>query len=125
MSDRKQEKIGWIAGWFGGFIWVVILSIVLLVQGHAIGAGAGLLIAAIACMTVVFVSPWRYPRTPYRLLMAPIYLLIFISVGWGAWSWGGWQQFGITNGWSALILLPALMPLWLIGDRRWQDGDQD
>ncbi len=29
MSDRRQEKIGWIGGWFGGFIWVLILSVVL------------------------------------------------------------------------------------------------
>lgn len=31
--SRKGEKIGWIDGWIGGFIWLCILSIVWLVQG--------------------------------------------------------------------------------------------
>ena len=79
MSERRQEKIGWIVGWLGGFIWVVILSIVLLVKGHAIEAGAGLLVASLACITIVLLSPWRHPRTRYRLLMAPIYLFLFVA----------------------------------------------
>ncbi len=125
VSERKQEKIGWIAGWLGGFIWVVILSIVLLVKGYAIEAGAGVLVASVACITIVLLSPWRHPQTRYRLLMVPIYLLFFVAVGWGAWSWGGWQQMGISSWWSALILLPILIPFWTVGNRRWDDGGQD
>ena len=36
MADRRQEKIGWLGGWAGGFIWVVILAVMLLVQGKAL-----------------------------------------------------------------------------------------
>jgi hypothetical protein len=79
VSERRQEKIGWIVGWLGGFIWVVILSIVLLVKGHAIEAGAGILVASLACITIVLLSPWRHPRARYRLLMAPIYLFLFVA----------------------------------------------
>jgi len=28
MIERKGEKIGWIGGWFGGFIWLALLSII-------------------------------------------------------------------------------------------------
>ncbi len=88
-------------------------------------AGAGFIVASLACITIVLVSPWRHPQTRYRLLMAPIYLFFFVAVGWGAWSWGGWQQMGITSWWSALIVLPMLIPFWTVGNRRWDDGGQD
>ena len=92
MSERKQEKIGWVAGWLGGFIWVVILSIILLVDGQSIEAGTGFFVAGLASVAIVFLSPWRHPRTRYRLLMAPVYLCFLAAIGWGAWAWGGWGQ---------------------------------
>jgi len=125
MSERKQEKIGWIGGWIGGFIWVVILSIMLLIKGQTIEAVTGFLVACLACITIVLISPWRHPHTRYRLLMTPIYLFLLVAVGWGAWAWGGWRQLGVTSWWSALILLPVLLPFWTVGNRRWEDGEQD
>jgi hypothetical protein len=125
MSERKQEKIGWVGGWLGGFIWVVILSVVLLFQGHNLEAGIGLLIAGISSAAILLFAPWRHPQTPYRRLMLPIYLLIMAAVGWAVWSWGGWREMGVTSWWSALILLPVLLPFWTVGNRRWEDVDQD
>jgi hypothetical protein len=43
------------------------------------------------------------------------------KIGWI----GGWQQMGITSWWSTLIVLPILIPFWTVGNRRWDDGDQD
>lgn len=30
---------------------------------------------------------------------------------------------GINGWWSLLLLMPILMPLWIVGDRRWEDGE--
>lgn len=125
MSERKQEKVGWIGGWSGGFVWVVILSVVLLVQERTLEAVTGLLIAGLSFLAILLLVPWRHPQTPYRLLMLPIYLLFMVAIAWGVWSWGGWQEMGVTSWWSALILLPALLPFWTVGNRRWVDVDQD
>lgn len=125
MSERKQEKIGWIGGWLGGFSWVLIVSIILLTKGQASEAGIGFLLTGLACAVIVLTSPWRHPRTRFRKLMTPIYLLLFVAIGWGAWSWGAWQPVGIGSWWSALILLPALAPLWTVGNRRWADGEDN
>jgi len=122
MTERRQEKIGWIGGWSGGFVWVVILSIVLLIRGQSSGAMLGFAIAGVAAVTILLAAPWRHPRVPYRLLMAPIYVLFFVAVGWGVWCWGGPRNLGFANWWSLLMLLPALAPVWLAGNRRWQDG---
>ena len=123
MSSRKQEQIGWVCGWLGGFVWVFIQSIVFLVQGRVIQAGIGLLVFCAALAAILLLSPWRHPQTRYRTLMVPIYLLVFAAVAWGAWSLGGLRQIGIHSWWSTLTLLPALLPLWITGGRRWRDGD--
>ena len=102
-------------------MWVFILAIVFLVQGKSTQAAIGLLITAAAVTTILYFAPWRHPRVAYRLLMLPIYALVLASVGWGIWAAGGLQQLGFTSGWSALILLPALIPLWTAGDRKWDN----
>lgn len=57
MSERKQEKIGWIGGWTGGFVWVVVLSIILLADEQTFKAGTGFLIAGFGCMTIFSSRP--------------------------------------------------------------------
>jgi hypothetical protein len=121
MSERIQEKMGWIGGWSGGFIWVVILSAILLFKGQFVDALAGFIIAGVAGLAIYFTAPWRHPGTPYRTLMAPIYLLLFVAVGWGMVTFGGPENFGFTSWWSLAILFPALLPLWTVGIRRWDD----
>ncbi len=79
MNDRKQQKFGWIGGWLGGFIWVLILSIIFLVQGKGVQAWIGLAITFSAVIVIVYSSPWKHPRTMYRLLMMPIYVLFFAA----------------------------------------------
>jgi len=122
MSDRKQQKLGWIIGWSGGFIWVVILSIVLIARGQLLGAGTGFLLACAAFSTIVLTSPWRNPRTTYRILMAPIYLVLLIALIWAMWAWGGPQEMGFSSWWSLSVLIPVLIPFWTVGNRRWDDG---
>ena len=123
MRERNQEKLGWVGGWLGGFIWVLILSMVFFFQGKMLQAGMGLLITCVACAAILGCSPWRYPLTTYRLLMVPIYILFFVAVGWGVWSLGDPRQMGINSWWSVFLLLPILLPLWIVGDRRWEKHD--
>lgn len=123
MNKRKGERIGWVGGWLGGFVWVLILSAELVVRGETLPAIIGLLICAAGSSAIVFLAPWRHPRTSYRLLLIPIYVLFFCSVGWGVWALGGPRQMGINGWWSLLLLMPILMPLWIVGDRRWEDGE--
>ena len=123
MTERKHEKMGWILGWLGGFIWVLILSVVFFVQGKILEATLGLAITIGACVTIIFFSPWRHVRTTYRRLMAPIYVLFFTALAWGVWTLGDQRQLGINGAWSVLLFLPIMMPLWSVGSRRWEDSD--
>ena len=121
MSERMQEKMGWIGGWSGGFIWVVILAALLVHRGQLVDALTGFIIGGVAGLVIFFTAPWRHPGTPYRILMTPIYLLLLVAVGWGIVTFGGPELFGFTSWWSLLILFPALLPLWTVGNRRWDD----
>jgi hypothetical protein len=122
MRERRQEKIGWVGGWLGGFVWVSFLSVTLLVRGQLLPAVIGLLLFAMACAAIWFFAPWRHPRTTYRRLLVPLYVLLILAVGWGIWSFGGPRQIGISW-WSLLLLMPIMMPLWTGGHRRWHDTD--
>ncbi len=124
MNDRKQQKWGWAGGWLGGFIWVYILAVVFLLQGKLAQGAIGLIIAVVATVAIFWFSPWRHPRVSYRLLMLPIYGLFVIAFGWCIWAADGIQALGFTSWWSALILLPALIPFWTVGKRRW-DNDEN
>ncbi len=105
-------------------MWVVILAIVAWVQGKTLHAAVGLAIAAAAVASIVALAPWRYPHASYRLLMIPIYVLFVGAVAWGIWALGSARQMGITGWWSAFLLLPLTLPLWVVGPKRWQDGEQ-
>jgi len=122
MAERRHERAGWILAWLGGFIWVLILSAVCFAQGKGLQAALGLVITCGAGAAIVSFSPWRHPRTTYRRLMAPIYVLFVAAVAWGAWTLGDLRQMGINGPWSGLLLLPIMIPLWSVGGRRWEDG---
>jgi hypothetical protein len=123
MGERKQEKLGWLGGWHGAFIWVLIVAIILLTRGQLLAGLAGLALLAVASAYIVYGAPWRHPARTYRQLLIPIYALIVVAVAWGIWAFDDPKYLGLNSYWSFLLILPVAMPLWLTGDRRWQDGE--
>ena len=123
MAKRTGEKIGWIGGWGGGFLWVLILSIVWLVKGKGWEAFAGIILVLAAAALILALAPWRHPSVPYWKLMVPLYLLFFLSAGWAFRSFGEGEQSGFS-GWSLVPLVILLLPFWNTGRRRWKDGER-
>jgi len=123
MSTRKQEKLGWTVGWLGGFVWVLILSVIFLVQGRMPRAVIGLVIGGASIATIFLASPWRHPDTTYRRLMIPIYIGFFVAVAWAVWASDDPRTLGIRSWWALFLLLPLLTPVWAAGRRRWNDGE--
>lgn len=118
MNDRRGEKIGWTAGWLGGFIWVLALAVVMVLQKkHAQGL-LGLALAGAAAVAVVRITPWRFPKAPYWKLMLAPYGLFCLSVVWGVWAFGGLRGAGLTW-WNLLWLAPLLLPIVGSGRRTW------
>jgi len=85
MEKRSGEKIGWI----GGFIWIVALSIIFVIQGKHAESASGFVLVIAALVSVILTAPWKHPNTAYWKLMIPIYLVCFLSIGWAIWSFGG------------------------------------
>ncbi len=120
VKDRTGEKIGWIGGWLGGFIWVLLLSVFLLIQGRQVEGIFGLVLECIAIVVILWTVPWKHPRTVYWKLLIPIYVTLFVSVMWAFWVLGGAEGLGL-NWWNVLWIFPLLIPLGTIGKRRWDD----
>jgi len=124
MGTRKGEKIGWIAGWCGGFLWVAILSVIFLAQGKGWEGFCGLILCLTAGLSIYYFLPWRNPDRPYwRLFILP-YGLFFLSIVWVVWAFGGVKETGF-NGWNLLWLIPAFLPFGTMGRRKWNDSQPD
>ena len=121
MDNRKGEKIGWIGGWLGSFIWVLILAAVFIVQGKTIQGYYGIALFLIAAFLMMAVSPWRNPGTSYWQLLVPFYLLFTAAVVWLIRSLGE-QALAWFRWWNILPLLPILIPLFILGKKKWKDG---
>jgi len=121
-TNRRGEKIGWTAGWIGGFIWVAILSFVFCYQKKYEEALLGIFLTAAAVVAIFSFAPWRYPLTPYWKLMLAPYGMFFISIGWVIWSYGSLESLDF-NWWNLLWIIPALSPFGILSNRKWAETD--
>lgn len=122
MVNRLGEKAGWIGGWSGGFLWVLLLSVMWLIQGRFIEGVAGLLLVALAVLLIIATAPWKHPTVPYWKLMSPIYIFVIISCAWAIWAFGSKKDLGelvLSTWWFVLLLFP----LGIVGRRRWGDTE--
>lgn len=118
MKKRSGEKLGWIAGWSGTFIWVLILAGLFLYRHEFRQGVAGVALTTAAVASVLYCVPWRHPSTPYWKLMLAPYGLFFIAIAWAVWSFGGIESLGF-NWLNLLWLVPALSPFGFLGNNRW------
>ncbi|HOU54575.1 MAG TPA: hypothetical protein PLQ97_11660 [Myxococcota bacterium] len=125
MDRRNGEKVGWLGGWAGAFLWVLILAVLFLVQGRIAGGLSGIALAGAGMGAAFLARPWRHGTTPYRwLLLAPMGLLV-LAIPWAWWSSADRVQGGDGSmPWTLLPLVVVIgMPLWTVGRRRWKDGE--
>jgi len=121
--NRNGEKLGWIGGWLGGFIWLGLLSIVWIFQNKISNGMIGIMVFIVAITTVVTAAPWKYPNTKYWKLMLPIYLLFFISISLCIYFYGGLDSNGLK--WASFFwVIPCLIPFVAIGNRTWNSNAQ-
>ncbi len=122
MRPRSGEKLGWLAGFAGGFLWIPALAVLFLTRGDMAAGLAGFALAAAGYGAVVFLRPWRFPDTRYwRLFILP-YIALFAAVPWAIWGFGP-ETAGALEWWLLLPLLALLSPFVTIGWRRWRDGE--
>jgi len=120
VMNRKGEKIGWIGGWLGGFIWLALLSVVWILQNQISNGIIGIVVFTVAIMAIIATAPWKHPNTKYWKLMLPIYFLFFISIALCIYLYGGLEGIGLK--WTALFwVIPCLIPFITTGSRTW-DG---
>ena len=119
--NRKGEKIGWIGGWHGGFIWLGVLSVVWLFQNRINDGIIGIAIFIVASIAIITTAPWKHPNTKYWKLMLPVYLLFFVSITFCIYSYGGLEITGLK--WTSFFwVIPCLIPFGTTGNRTWNSS---
>lgn len=124
MDRRQGEKIGWVVGWYGGFLWVALLAILFLGQGKRMEGLTGLTLVVFAGLAIHVFAPWRHPKTLYWRLMIPPFVVLFGTVVWGVWAYGGLEANGL-DGWSFFLFLPLLLPFGSVGKKRWHEEEKE
>lgn len=119
-DSRRGERLGWLLGWTGAFLWLAVLCGAKLAQRDFPTAGVAGLLFLVAFGATVLLAPWRHAEQPYWKLMLPIYLLFVLSVGW---LFSLMPEPPISL-WSAILLLPLVfLPFATIGRRTWLSKD--
>ena len=62
MNARSGERLGWTGGWFGGFLWVLIIAIVRIGQGDISGGLVGIGLFLAAAILIWLLAPWKFPK---------------------------------------------------------------
>ena len=122
MKDRKGEKIGWVGGWTGGFIWVILLSVIWLFQGKLLLGLSGLGLFLATLYLIIAFKPWKYPETRYWKLMLPIYAIFLFALSLFVLISGGFGKIGL-KWWQMFWLIPVFIPFITAGKRCWKDGN--
>lgn len=123
MKERKGEKLGWLLGWTGGFLWLGGFSVWMIASGRVAAGLSGAALFALSLACIGKLGPWRFPLTPYWKLMLPIYALLFCSVGL-AFSWFLPAMKAPFSYFQLFWLLPCLSPLFTLGKRTWNQGGE-
>lgn len=121
-ESRKGEKIGWLGGWLGGTIWIMVLPVLLYSRGELLSAVIALVLFCIAMILVPVMAPWRHPQTPYYLLLLPLYAVYLGTLILAIVSLDLFREEHIRP-WYFLWILPCFSPLFIMGHRRWTDGE--
>lgn len=117
-DSRRGERLGWLLGWMGTFLFLPVLAVVVWLQGQHWIAVASVPLWALAELLVFRLAPWRYPSTRYWRLMLPLYVVLLASVVLVMVGFGGLEGSGL-RWWNMLWVLPMLTPLFILGGRRW------
>lgn len=86
MALRRGEKLGWLGGWAGSFLWVPPIAVAFLLRGQRLAGSVGLLLAALGYGAAMAFSPWRHPATRYWQLMLAPYAALIATVPWAIWG---------------------------------------
>jgi hypothetical protein len=122
MKSRIGEKLGWIGGWLGSFLWLLIVTIEWLVQGRSGHAAIGAIVLALGIILIFVLAPWRWPQTEYWKLLSPMIAVFLAAAGSCMWLEGGLAAVGLSP-WNLLWLGLLVLPFATAGRRRWSDGD--
>jgi hypothetical protein len=116
------RKIGWVVGWLGGFGWFGLLSAYWLFQNRLYAGMIELVLFIIAILVIKMTAPWKHTNTKYWKLMLPLYFLFFSSYILSVYLSDGIEYLGLN--WTTISpVIPALIPLFIIGNRTWDSNN--
>lgn len=119
-DGESGPKIGWIGGFLGGSLWLLLLSLVRLAQKDLVGGLLGLLMYLVCLGCLFALRPWKYPHTRlwklYTATMAPL------LVAAGLFCWREVPLEISLNGLAQVVSLVFLLflPVLLHGHKTWE-----
>jgi hypothetical protein len=122
MDPQSGSRYGWLLGGLGSLLWLAILGAVRLYHGDALGAAGGFGFFGVGVAYVLLAAPWRLPRTPFWRLYLGFLVILLGGAAFMVWHCLPPEEARPLLGVAVLpIVFPLLLPLFIIGRRRWVD----
>ena len=118
-SSDTGPKIGWIGGFLGASLWLVILAVVHLVNGDLRGGLLGLLLYLVCLVCLFSLRPWKYRHTRLWKLYTATLAPLLVAAGWFFW-----REYALDFSFSSILSAAALisilfLPVILHGHKTW------
>jgi hypothetical protein len=122
MDGRRGERVGWTCGCLGSSLWMIPTSIILLWSGRIASGLCGLGFFALSVAACVYLAPWRHPRVRFWKLFLPVCVIMMLAAIFLLGVEGSPRD-RRALGQLAPVLLFMMIPLTVVGRRRWDDGN--
>jgi hypothetical protein len=112
-------KIGWLGGFLGASLWLVILAAVHLVNRDLWGGLLGLFFYLVCLGCIFSLRPWKYPQTPLWKLYTATLAPLLVAAGWFYW-----REYPLNLSFSGILRAVSLLtvlflPVILHGRKTW------
>ena len=118
MKNLKILKMIWYLSWIGTFSWVLILSVILLINLKFLHSLIGFALFSSLIAYISLKNPWKNPNSKLFKLMLIPYLLLILSVLWILNAYNAFSHFKL---YYYIILINTFIPVITIGNKKGSD----
>ncbi len=120
-KEERSRRWGWIIGFMGASLWILLGSIMLFFKPDPVGALLGLVLYFVILFLVFNWTPWKRPDTAFWKMYLVNVVFILSMLPYFAWRFD-WSLVDLKNsGISPVVLISILIPVFILGRKSWNE----
>ena len=120
-KDERGRRWGWILGFMGASLWILLASIMLFIKPDLAGASLSLGLYFIILFFIFNWTPWKRPDTAFWKMYLVNVVFILSMLPYFAWRFDLSLDDLRSSGLSLVVLIPILIPIFILGRKSWNE----